>query len=326
MTMAGVLAVAGATVLLLTWGEAPRPGAGQALLQIDAATSDVTRVAPLQLPPFEEPADLAVGEGGVWVIRRVDEQSGGDSVAHLDPQTGNTVETIPVQVEPGTNEVAVGEGAVWVVGGAALTLGPRTLVTRVDPAADEVVGRIELAGAEGLGVAVGEGAVWVLGSRGRVTEVDPASGRAGKTIVVGYGGFSAIAAGGGSVWVLEEESVERIDPEAVEVVESIPLAIAGEDLAFGEGRLWVVDREIGSVYKVAVTEEPDGPARDRVLVGNDPSDITVAFGAVWVANEGDGTVSRIDPVTLGVKTIEVGGHPSAIAADTETQTIWVVRT
>jgi YVTN family beta-propeller protein len=41
----------------------------------------------------------------------------------------------------------------------------------------------------------------------------------------------------------------------------------------------------------------------------------MAFGAgsVWVANAGDGTVSRIDPVTgRVVRTIEVGGSPTDI--------------
>ena len=36
-------------------------------------------------------------------------------------------------------------------------------------------------------------------------------------------------------------------------------------------------------------------------------------GAVWVANAGDGTVWRIDPVTYEVETIDVGGAPAGIA-------------
>ena len=52
--------------------------------------------------------------------------------------------------------------------------------------------------------------------------------------------------------------------------------------------------------------------------------IGVAFGAgsIWVANAGDGTVSRIDPITgRVVRTIDVGGSPTGIVvADDE---VWV---
>ncbi len=49
-------------------------------------------------------------------------------------------------------------------------------------------------------------------------------------------------------------------------------------------------------------------------VGEAPSAIAVGEHAVWVANSGDGTVSRIDPATnTVVETIDVGGSPAGIA-------------
>jgi YVTN family beta-propeller protein len=49
-------------------------------------------------------------------------------------------------------------------------------------------------------------------------------------------------------------------------------------------------------------------------VGHAPSALAVGAGAVWVANAGDGTVSRID-IAKGelVETIDVGNAPSGIA-------------
>jgi YVTN family beta-propeller protein len=48
----------------------------------------------------------------------------------------------------------------------------------------------------------------------------------------------------------------------------------------------------------------------------------VGGGAVWVANSGDGTVSRIDPETNAVvATITIGGTPVGIAFGGET--VWV---
>jgi serine/threonine-protein kinase len=52
-----------------------------------------------------------------------------------------------------------------------------------------------------------------------------------------------------------------------------------------------------------------------VPVGRNPDAMAVGGGAVWVANEGDGTVTRIDQSTGNVmdRAIQVGGSPKAIA-------------
>ena len=53
---------------------------------------------------------------------------------------------------------------------------------------------------------------------------------------------------------------------------------------------------------------------DTIQVGEAPSAIAFGAGAVWVANAGDGTVSRIDPSTDDVtQTIEVGERPEGLA-------------
>ncbi len=51
----------------------------------------------------------------------------------------------------------------------------------------------------------------------------------------------------------------------------------------------------------------------QIPVGDEPVAVAVGADAVWVANAGDGTVSRIDPGTRTVvETIEVGNRPSGI--------------
>jgi YVTN family beta-propeller protein len=60
----------------------------------------------------------------------------------------------------------------------------------------------------------------------------------------------------------------------------------------------------------------------RVPVGSRPAGIAIGAGGVWVANGGDGTVTRIDPATNEVVvTITVGGAPVGIAVSGET--VWV---
>ena len=58
---------------------------------------------------------------------------------------------------------------------------------------------------------------------------------------------------------------------------------------------------------------PARPQATQIDVGEEPEGVAVGAGAVWVANAGDGTVSRIDPATRKVvKTIEVGNSPFGI--------------
>ena len=62
--------------------------------------------------------------------------------------------------------------------------------------------------------------------------------------------------------------------------------------------------------------QPGDQARrqTRISVGSAPYALTFGAGAVWVSNEGSGTVSRIAPSRNRVtKTIRVGGSPNGIA-------------
>ena len=50
-----------------------------------------------------------------------------------------------------------------------------------------------------------------------------------------------------------------------------------------------------------------------IPVGRSPAGVAVGAGSVWVANSGDGTVTRIDPSTdKAIATIAVGGSPQAL--------------
>jgi YVTN family beta-propeller protein len=59
-----------------------------------------------------------------------------------------------------------------------------------------------------------------------------------------------------------------------------------------------------------------------IRVGNSPGAVLVAEGSVWVANRGDGTISRVDPATNRViATIGVGANPTRLTADSGA--VWV---
>ena len=57
----------------------------------------------------------------------------------------------------------------------------------------------------------------------------------------------------------------------------------------------------------------------RTPVGRDPQDVAVGFGSVWVANRGDGTVTRLSAATAQPEgaPIRVGRSPGALAVTTQ---------
>jgi len=61
-----------------------------------------------------------------------------------------------------------------------------------------------------------------------------------------------------------------------------------------------------------------GAAGHRIDVGADAVDVAVGFGSVWVANRGDGTVTRLSAATAQPEgaPIRVGRSPGALAVTT----------
>ncbi|MEJ2888688.1 protein kinase domain-containing protein [Actinomycetospora aeridis] len=59
-----------------------------------------------------------------------------------------------------------------------------------------------------------------------------------------------------------------------------------------------------------------------IPVGADPRGVVEAAGSIWTANYGDGTVSRVDPVTRTVTSIPVGGTPNGLVTDGTSLWVW----
>lgn len=64
-----------------------------------------------------------------------------------------------------------------------------------------------------------------------------------------------------------------------------------------------------------------GGSGDPVQVGQSPDGLAYGAGSVWVANNGDDSVSRIDPRTRAVQLIPVGSDPVAVAVSGDD--VWV---
>jgi DNA-binding beta-propeller fold protein YncE len=86
--------------------------------------------------------------------------------------------------------------------------------------------------------------------------------------------------------------VWEIDPNRVEIVHTWRVRTRALGLAVGGGSLWVVDRLANAVSRIDLAR---GRVEPAISVGADPLVLAFGFGAVWVANSDDGTISVIRP-------------------------------
>jgi serine/threonine-protein kinase len=171
-----------------------------------ASQAEVADYVPIPLAErseveLEEPSDIAVGEGGVWLL--------GDpldnSLWHVDPDSREVVAAISLPSVPG--RVTAGGGAVWVTGLLD------DVVWRIDPATNQIVATIEV-GQGVAGVAAGPGEVWVANSLDRtVMRIDPATNEVAATVPVAEVP-TELAVGDGAVWVATRVSASEVADEA----------------------------------------------------------------------------------------------------------------
>jgi DNA-binding SARP family transcriptional activator/ABC-type branched-subunit amino acid transport system substrate-binding protein len=305
-------------VIELTRGGATHGPIENAVARIDPASGRVRSYTAVGTTP----ANVAVGEGGVWVLSADDR-----SVSLLDPADGRLVKTFRTGGTP--TELAVGDGAVWVGTGRATAPGPvaniyTASVSRIDPASTLVTRTIALPGAPtsfglyGSGVlpssriAVGGGAVWAVNPDLSVSRIDSGSGR--RTATVHLVATNGIAAGPGGAWVIERgTTLTHIDGRTNRVTQRIKLEATGlEAIALGAGSVWVTDPSDGLVWRV---EPGPHPLTRSIAAGSGVATVAFADNAVWATSFVDGTVARIDPRTNTVTSrIHLAATPQGLAA------------
>ena len=159
--------------------------------------------------------------------------------------------------------------------------------------------------------------VLVLGEEGSddSTISNPATVRASIDV---KGKPQGMSVGNKRVWVASGDVLDAIDPKTnkLQNTPAVPGRVVSVAIDFES--IWVVDRDGGGVLRLDLNS---GQPPKEIPTGVAPSDIVTAYGAVWVSNEGDNTVSRIDPATDQVQDIRVGKTPHALAAGDDA--IWV---
>ena len=213
--------------------------------------------------------------------------------------------------------MAYADGSIWVA-----NTGDGT-VSRIDPRTRAMTQTTRV-GPQPVAIAVTGDNIWVVNSGdGTVTQIDASNGGAvGDPIPVGNDP-SAIAAGASGVWVANsgDDTIQRIDPKNGAVGKAIRVGSYPDGLAVDGRFVWVADGHDATVAKVD-TESTPVKAQDLISVGAGLAAIAVTPGAVWVANQLEATVDRINPTTeRRVATVPVGEGPSSIVATRSS--LWV---
>ena len=235
---------------------------------------------------------------------------GTNSVARLDGGNGVVQLAAAVGQRPGAS--AIGFDSLWIA------QPDRAVVVRVDLEDGSVRDTVKV-GASPAGVAIGGGSVWVTNAAdGTVSRINPAVNEVTQTLPVGTGP-SGIAYGAGALWVADTvgAALVRLDP-ASGGLDEIPLAGRPSGVAYSSNGVWVTFDSDG----VARVDPRSRSVMFTQRVGNRPTAVLSASGAIWVANHLDGTVTRLEPSTGRQEaTVPVGDGPSSLAL--AAGSIWV---
>ncbi|MGY1804840.1 hypothetical protein ACI78T_16280 [Blastococcus sp. SYSU D00922] len=189
------------------------------------------------------------------------------------------------------------DGTVWVSGVEPGIVG-------YDAATGEVRAQVPTAEVP-LAMEQGFGSVWAGEGTGdlfaTLVRIDPASGTVTARIPLPEPGIrveSSLAVTEDAVWALiDGEGGDRllvaVDPLTGTVRDTFPAPEAAEALRGGFGSLWVAT----SQQSVVRVDPADGSTQATVETGFGSRFMAVGDDAVWVMNQDDGTVSRVDPET-----------------------------
>jgi len=128
---------------------------------------------------------------------------------------------------------------------------------------------------------------------GTVVRVDPHTATVAATYPVVDGTIAeegSVGVGEGGVWVATSiPSLVRIDP-ATGTAKAFPLPAQGAGVRAGLGSVWVTVPDSGDLLRI---DPDDGSVTSTIKVGPGARFLTIGGDAVWVMNNGDGTVSRV---------------------------------
>lgn len=308
------------------------------------------RAVPTRLPlPIVIGGSLALavaGVAGLIAIARPDAPvvTGPDSVVRIDPDSAQIVGGVRVGAGPAS--LAYADGTLWVAnerdqtvsridtrsqaeiarpGGvgrpvAILASGNRVWV------ADGFVGRLSIIDIEtnavslvlsnrpGIGpMAGGFGAIWIVDRIAEaVLRVDARTQQIQEIPLAAESGPVAIAASADAIWVANElgMTLVKLDPTANTVVgDSIALCCRPTAIAVTSTAVWVSSAASDRLQRI---DAGRGAVAETIVAGDGAAALAANDEAVWVANEVERTVWRLDPSGERLATLKLDAQPSGI--------------
>jgi hypothetical protein len=213
------------------------------LLRIDAATGSISK----RMPVRGEAADVAYGDGFVWVITNRSVRNGsGERLYKIGPSRNVIVQVAPI---PGSGPRCVaspGPQGVWVGCGGSVG------ITLIDPRSLKPV--------ESVPVDIGEYAGWPLGVPGLTPQIAP-----GRDVV----------------WVLTPAGLVRVDPATARITATVRIGYDLRAMSFPAltvdraGRVWIA----GSLLTVLL---PGTLAAHQVAQTAGSKSVAADGHSVWV--------------------------------------------
>jgi YVTN family beta-propeller protein len=326
MVAVAALAVGAAIALgaFLAFGRGSEPGVTvtpNSVAVIDPATNELIGDVPVGV----DPEAIAVGRNAVWVANTEDK-----TVSRIDPKTRRLVGGA-IHLDDYPTDLVVGAGDLWVA------LESSTAIQRVPAASNaarppiRALGEAPACVSTTSSLAFGGGFVWYACEFADLGRVDP---RKDTGTAIGYDAgilssasavdpaFSDVAYGLGRLWLVNRSANAVYEIEASQAVRTITVGRRPVAIAVGQGSLWVACFDDDTVWRIAIPGPGQPPALTSIPVGDGPADVAVSDDAVWVVNRNDGTVSRIDPDrSKVVATIAIGREPRRVA--TGGKAVWV---
>jgi DNA-binding beta-propeller fold protein YncE len=211
--------------------------------------------------------------------------------------------------------IAMGKPTEAPTPGASRPATPIPVATGT-PLGDRLVATISVPLAP-CAMAVDATSAWITGSAtAELVRVDPATNAVADSIKLDGSPCGVALGSDGRIWValLGTGAVVAVDPATKQVAARIDhVGPQLWDLKAGFGAIWVVDRSARTVLRIDPTK---ATIIARVPVGPEPGGLAVMPAGVWVSDDIDGMLRRIDPATNQVAaTSTAGGAPSWFADD-----------
>ncbi len=261
-------------------------GRGASIMRVDAATNDV--VAEIETRP--RPITLVAAGGSLWASVLDGDRTDDDRILRIDPATNEVTAHVEVPV---FHNIATDGESIWAVDGAGTLR--RLSVASATVLGDTTVG----AGTVGLGAEDGvvwgireDGVAWRLGTDGELLEFE---------LGVAVPGRSRVAVGGERVWIAVPGTIlvlDALDGHPLGEIELAGMSLVN-DLVVAGDEVWlsanVSDAELGLSGGSALLIDPwELRIVESYRLGPESSGIAVLDGSVWVVDQRDDLLVRID--------------------------------